>query len=129
MTYMRDQMLEPNAKPAPTPSPYAKYEKNRYRVVSAGSQLRVEEWSEPSRRWNLKLFYAADRFRVEETPVRFEIYRKASDESEPATDAPLMDRAAMATKLRDARFVQSVQLKAMNAINRLRHGQKPDGGR
>lgn len=129
MTYMHDALLEPKVKPAPTPSPYAKYPKDRYRVVSAGSQLRVEEWSEPSKKWGLKLYYSADRFRVEETPVRFEIYRKTSDESETTADAPLMDRVSMATKLRDARFVQSIQLKAMNAISRLRHGQNPNGGR
>ncbi len=129
MTYMRDQMPEPVAKPKPVAAPYTTFEKNKYRVVNAGSQLRVEEWSEPSQRWNLKLFYAADRFRVVETPVRFEIYRKTGDEKEPATDAPLMDRATMANKMRDARWVQSIQLRAMNLANRLRHGQNTGNGR
>lgn len=87
------------------PSPYARYSKGAYRVVSDGDQYRVDDWGDVTETWTTKLRYPKATYRLEETPVEYRVFISSSDAQdrrEQDPNDPVMDAVARQNKHMDA---------------------------
>lgn len=91
---------------ANSPATYARYGKDLFRVVSAGDQIRVEQWGAVTKTWSLVTAHPASLFRVTESPVEFQLWAKNTARGQPVPTGDAQDRLRASTQAFQARAAE-----------------------